>query len=57
MDFVGHHAITQSGVDALVALDQTLAFKLCRDQGGIPMAAVPLDLQMRTGKACSDEIL
>jgi len=27
MDFVGHHAIAQSGVDALVALDQTFAFK------------------------------
>ena len=33
------------------------AFKFFRDQSGIPMAAVSLDVQMRTGQACADEIL
>jgi hypothetical protein len=57
MDFVGNHAITQGGVYALVALDQALAFKLSRDQCGIPVAAVSLHLQMRAGKSSADEIL
>ena len=49
MDFVGFDFFTQGGVHALVALDQTLALKLRRDQRGIPMTPIALDVQMLAG--------
>ena len=57
MNFIGLHAISQTGIHQLVALYQTLAFKRSRHNGGIPMAAIALDMTMVTGDSRLNEVL
>ena len=45
------HAITQCGIDELVALDQPLAFKLRADDGGKKVLAVALDFEVLARQA------
>ena len=42
LDLVARHLVAQGGVHALVARNQALAFKLGRNDDGIPMAAIAL---------------
>jgi hypothetical protein len=53
--FIGFDFVAQGGVHTLVALNEALAFKLSRHQGGVPMTAIAFDVQMLTGQTCGDE--
>ena len=57
VDFIGLHFLPQGRVHALVALNQSLAFKLRRHQGGVPMAAIALDVQMFARQARANQCL
>ena len=51
MHFVGVYFCAQRGVNALMSLDGTLAFKLTGHDGRIPVAAIALQLAMRAVQA------
>lgn len=46
MDFFAH-AVAERGIDELMPLDQALAFKCRRDDDGIEMLAIAIDVEMR----------
>ena len=55
MHLVGMHFRTERRVHPLVALDQALALKLGRHNGGVPMAAITLQRNMFARQAlCND---
>jgi len=55
MDLVGLHAVAQRGIDLLVALDETLAFKGGGNDGGIPVAAIALGRTLVAGQPSGDQ--
>ncbi|MNT93513.1 hypothetical protein D3C72_2350090 [compost metagenome] len=57
MHLVGVHFLAQRGVDQLVALDQALAFKRGRDDGGKPVAAIAFQRDMVAGQARGNDVL
>ena len=57
MHLVGMHSLTQRGVNALMALDEALAFEFGRDNDSLPVAAVALDFEMIAGEPRGDDVL
>jgi hypothetical protein len=41
----------------LVTLDEAFALKLCRHQGGVPMATIALDMQVLAGQVSGNQCL
>ena len=55
MDLVGLQPPAQRGIDALMPLDQALAFESAGDNGGIPVPAVAGEFEVLARQACGND--